>query len=127
VIYDGPILSGRGIAILPERVTCLILRSFSLVAMMLSELSPYVKYRLFLTSRGQTFPELPIINRGGNIVVIRGKSYKPSETLDEGEWLRPLMASVRERVQSLPDSEIVDHIRGQVFYEIARESIPLVA
>jgi hypothetical protein len=60
-------------------------------------------------------------------VAIRAKSYKPSETLDEGEWLRLLMASVRESVQSLPDSETVDRIRDCVFYEIAQDSIPLVA
>ena len=61
------------------------------------------------------------------MVVTRTKLYKPAETFDDGEWLRPLFVSQREKSQLVPDSETVDRIRAQLLRLIEEESIPLVA
>ncbi len=61
------------------------------------------------------------------MVVTRTKPYKPEETFDDGEWLRPLFVSQQEKTQLVPDSETVARIRAQLLRLIEEESIPLVA
>jgi len=78
-------------------------------------------------NRGQTSPDLPIINRGGTKVLARRKSYNLKDILDDGQWLRPLFVSPQAKAQLVPDRETVARIREQVFNLIAEESIPLVA
>ena len=73
------------------------------------------------------FPDLPIMTLEGLIVVTRTKPYKPAETFDDGEWLRPLFVSQQEKTQLVPDSETVARIRAQLLHLIEEESIPLVA
>lgn len=60
-------------------------------------------------------------------MVTRKRSYEPRETLDEGEWLRLMLALVLATTQSLPDSETVARIRERLLYQIEDESISLVA
>jgi hypothetical protein len=63
----------------------------------------------------------------GLMVVTRMRPYKPAETFDDGEWLRPLFASQQAKTQLVPDCETVARIRDQLFRMIAEESISLVA
>jgi hypothetical protein len=46
---------------------------------------------------------------------------------DDGDWLRPLLATVREKTQSQPDSLAVERIRDAVLSRIERGAVPLVA
>ncbi len=46
---------------------------------------------------------------------------------DEAEWLRPLLADVRERMGSQPDSLAVARMREAVLSAIERAVVPLVA
>jgi hypothetical protein len=61
------------------------------------------------------------------------KGYKQETILasmldgDEGDWLRPLLARMREKTRCQPDPLAVDRIRDAVFSRIEREVIPLVA
>ncbi len=46
---------------------------------------------------------------------------------DHGDWLRPLLAGVREKTMSQPDSVAIARIREAVLSGIEREVVPLVA
>ena len=59
--------------------------------------------------------------------MISRKSYKQEAVLDEGQWLRPLMAGAAEKTQSQPDVGAVARIREVVLYRIERGSVSLVA
>ncbi len=59
--------------------------------------------------------------------MIGRKTYKQEATLDDGQWLRPLMAGAAEKTQSRPDAGAVARIRETVLGQIERESVSLVA
>ncbi|MGA2285888.1 MAG: hypothetical protein ABSG55_06440 [Dehalococcoidia bacterium] len=46
---------------------------------------------------------------------------------DDGDWLRPLLARVREETKSQPDSLAVARMREAVLCGIERDVVPLVA
>ena len=74
----------------------------------------------------QSSRNLPIICLEAETVISR-KSYKHEAHLDDGQWLRPLMAGVAEKTQSQPDAGAVARIREVVLYRIERGSVSLVA
>jgi len=55
------------------------------------------------------------------------KSYRQEATLDDGQWLRPLLAGAADKTRSQPDAGAVARIREVVLYRIERESVSLVA
>ena len=59
--------------------------------------------------------------------MISRKSCKQEATLDDGQWLRPLMAGWADKTQSQPDRGAVARIREVVLDRIERGSISLVA
>ena len=60
-------------------------------------------------------------------MVMRLKSYRHTVPLDDGKWLRLMIASAPLKVQLQPDDATVARIREQVFEQIAQESTYLVA
>ena len=59
--------------------------------------------------------------------MISRKSYKQEAVLDDGQWLRPLMAGAADKTRSQPDVGAVARIRETVLGQIERESLSLVA
>ena len=55
------------------------------------------------------------------------KSFKQEAVLDDGQWLRPLMAGAADKTRSQPDAGAVARIREVVIYRIERASLSLVA
>ena len=55
-------------------------------------------------------------------MVTTQNSHRYEVVLDDGRWLRPLLASASKRTQAQPDQQTVERIRNQVFYQIERES-----
>jgi len=74
----------------------------------------------------QSSRNLPIICLEAETVISR-KTYKQEATLDDGQWLRPLMAGAAEKTQLQPDAGAVARIRETVLDRIERESVSLVA
>jgi hypothetical protein len=60
-------------------------------------------------------------------MVTIGKLYKQEPSLDDGRWLRPLMAGAADKTQSQPDAYAIARIRATVLERIERESVSLVA
>jgi len=69
---------------------------------------------------------LPIICLEADEVISR-KTFKQEAILDDGQWLRPLMAGAVDKTQSQPDAGAVARIRETVLNRIERESVSLVA
>ena len=59
--------------------------------------------------------------------MISRKTFKQEATLDDGQWLRPLMAGAADKTRSQPDAGAVARIREVVIYRIERASVSLVA
>ena len=59
--------------------------------------------------------------------MISRKTFKQEATLDDGQWLRPLIAGAADKTQSQPDVGAVARIREVVLYRIERASVSLVA
>jgi hypothetical protein len=59
--------------------------------------------------------------------VMSRKSFKQEAVLDDGQWLRPLIAGAADKTQSQPDVGAVARIRETVLGQIERESLSLVA
>ena len=59
--------------------------------------------------------------------MISRKSYKQEAVLDDGQWLRPLIAGAADKTRSQPDVGAVARIRETVLDRIERESLSLVA
>jgi len=74
----------------------------------------------------QSSRNLPIICLEAETVISR-KTYKQEANLDDGRWLRPLMAGAAEKTQAQPDAGAVARIREVVLHQIERESVSLVA
>ena len=60
-------------------------------------------------------------------MVMRLKPCKHTVPLDDGKWLRLMIASAPLKVQLQPDDATVARIREQVFEQIAQDSVYLVA
>ena len=75
---------------------------------------------------GQILADLPIICLEAETVISR-KTYKQEAILDDGQWLRPLIAGAADKTQSQPDAGAVARIREVVLYRIERGSVSLVA
>ena len=69
---------------------------------------------------------LPIICLEADEVISR-KTFKQEAILDDGQWLRPLMAGAADKMRSQPDAGAVARIREAVLHRIERESVSLVA
>lgn len=52
---------------------------------------------------------------------------RPTGLIDNGEWLRPLVAAAQAKTRILPDDDTVARIRAQLLHILAQESMPLVA
>jgi hypothetical protein len=78
------------------------------------------------TRTRQSTRNLPIICLEADEVIIR-KTFKQEATLDDGQWLRPLMAGAAEKTRLQPDAGAVARIRETVRNQIERESVSLVA
>ena len=74
----------------------------------------------------QSSRNLPIICLEAETVISR-KTYKQEAILDDGRWLRPLMAGAADKTRSQPDAGAVARIRETVLDRIERESVSLVA
>ena len=74
----------------------------------------------------QSSRNLPIICLEAETVISR-KTFKQEAYLDDGQWLRPLMAGAADKTQSQPDAGAVARIREVVLHQIERESVSLVA
>jgi len=74
----------------------------------------------------QSLPDLPIIILEANNVIIR-KTFTQEPILDDGSWLRPLIAGAAEKTQSQPDTETVGRIRETIVDRIRRQPVRLVA
>ena len=55
------------------------------------------------------------------------KSFKQEAVLDDGQWLRPLIAGAADKTRSQPDVGAVARIRETVLGQLERESLSLVA
>ena len=55
------------------------------------------------------------------------KTFKQEAVLDDGQWLRPLIAGAADKTRSQPDVGAVARIRETVLDRIERESLSLVA
>ncbi|MBE3110379.1 MAG: hypothetical protein IMZ46_07670 [Acidobacteria bacterium] len=55
------------------------------------------------------------------------KTFKQEAVLDDGQWLRPLMAGAIDKTRSLPDVGAVARIREVVLSQMGREPVSLVA
>jgi hypothetical protein len=78
------------------------------------------------TPTATVFPQSADYLLGGRNVIDR-KIYQQEGTLDDGQWLRPLIAGTAEKTRSQPDAGAVARIREVVLYRIERESVSLVA
>jgi hypothetical protein len=59
--------------------------------------------------------------------VIDTKPFKQEAALDDGQWLRPLLAGMAVKVRWQPDATTLARIREAVLSQIERESMSLVA
>lgn len=59
--------------------------------------------------------------------VIQRKPFKQEAALDDGQWLRPLLAGTTVKVRWQPDAATLVRIREAVLGQIERESVSLVA
>ena len=55
------------------------------------------------------------------------KTFKQEAVLDDGQWLRPLMAGAIDKTRSQPDVGAVARIREVVLSQMGREPVSLVA
>jgi hypothetical protein len=60
-------------------------------------------------------------------MVTTRKLHRQEATLDDGQWLRPLLAGAADKTRSQPDAGAVARIRETVLEHIERESVSLVA
>lgn len=55
------------------------------------------------------------------------KTFKQEAVLDDGQWLRPLMAGAIDKTRWQPDVGAVARMREVVLSQMGRESVSLVA
>ncbi|HUS83425.1 MAG TPA: hypothetical protein VM013_09255 [Dehalococcoidia bacterium] len=59
--------------------------------------------------------------------MITRKPFKQEGFLDDGQWLRPLIAGTTEKTRSRPDAGAIARMRETVLDQIERASVSLVA